>query len=201
MIKAPEYGSNEKETIQNLMDAVSKMRKELNFILYNLDGRNIPQLPKIIGDIEANHTAIIQNENEIILVAQDVAQNTASISVQATQISLKVDSNGIIAAINLSPEVITLSAERIDLDGITRVSSQLILGQGTDNGTLTFKNGVSIYAEPGEVGIVINALWLQAPHTSVQSLFVSSDLSASTAVIGGVSYSDLVARVEALENV
>lgn len=164
----PEFGKTTEETVQILMDTVIKLRKELQYALYHLDEKNTPMLSTIVGDIESNYTAILQNENEITLLAQDVAGNTSSINVMSDEISLlaqdvagnsseisvlsneinlKVSSNGIISAINLSPEEISINASKINLNGVTsmnglaRVSESLTLGQGIDTyNQLTFDN-------------------------------------------------------------
>lgn len=156
----PEYGRTDKETIDNLMDTVARLRKELGYALYHLGDDNIPDLAGMKGDINENHTMIIQTAEDITLLAADVSGNTSAINIQANQISsivstvngqssaitqlsneisLKVSANGIISAINLSPEVISISADKINLNGITNmnglanVSQYLNIGTAIDN--------------------------------------------------------------------
>lgn len=226
----PEYGANDRETIQNLMDTVTKLRKELEYLMYHLGDANIPDLAGMKGDIDGNHSLILQaedniallvtdvagntstinlhsnqiallvtdvnentsaitqqagqiallvsdvddntasiilNSNQIALLVTDVAGHTSSLSVQAGQIqslvtttsghtssitqlasdiTLKVSKDGVISAINLSPEVITLNANKIDLNGITNVASTLVLGNLSNEGTLRFASGTTIYS-------------------------------------------------------
>lgn len=213
----PEYGKTTTETIDNLMDTTIKFRKILEYSLQHLDETNIPSLTGIVGDISGAYTEISQTQEQISLVAVDVAENKSELIVQAGQISavvsdvagntasieiqsqaiqiavqatinnanlisqnttsiqlnsdeillkaaqtevdtltgrvdtaestitvmadsieLKVDVNGVISAINLSEEEITISANKIALDGIialnglVTVSDNIILGTAED---------------------------------------------------------------------
>lgn len=226
----PEYGANDRETIQNLMDTVTKLRKELEYLMYHLGDANIPDLAGMKGDIDGNHSLILQAEDNIALLVTDVAGNTSTINLhsgqiallvtdvedntssiiqqagqiallvtdvaghtstltvqagqiqslvtttnghtssitqqagqiqslvsttnglassitqQAGEIALKVSKDGVISAINLTPEVIKLEANKIDLNGITNVASTLILGSLSNEGTLRFASGTTIYS-------------------------------------------------------
>jgi hypothetical protein len=186
LIKAPEYGSNEKETIQNLMDAVFKMRKELNFILYNLDDKNIPQLAKIIGDIDANHTAIIQTENEISLIAQDVAGVQGQITVLAGEVSLKVSDSDITASLivsRINGGTVQINAANIDLNGIVRVAQTLKIGETAEYGKIIIGSGVfgaHITASPGSSGdaLVVSAANFDVPDSTWVRLGRSDTIGA-----------------------
>lgn len=203
-LPTPEYGANDKETIANLMDTVMKLRKELEYLMYHLGDANIPDLAGMKGDINGNHSLILQAEDEIQLLVTDVAGNTSAITVQAGQIAslvsdvagntssitqlsgqitLKVDKNGVISAINLSPESITLSANKIDLNGITTVANTLTLGSLGNEGSLRFASGTTIYSQNlidmviGASGITIQASQLYLP--SYCDLVVSGSTSVS----------------------
>ncbi len=64
---------------------------------------------------------------------------SSAITQLSNEISLKVSANGVISAINLSPEAISISAEKINLNGITNmnglanVSQYLNVGSAIDN--------------------------------------------------------------------
>lgn len=202
-IPAPEYGKNDQETMRNLMDSVAKMRKELNFLLHHLDDENIPTLPIAKADIKANRTSIEENEESIRLLAIDVAGNTAIITIQAgqiqslvsdvagntssitqlsNQITLKVDASGIISAINLSPEGVSISGNRINLMGAVTVLSDIsgnlghitagnidisddvkigdkliIAGTNFNSGIEWSESDASIYYDPGSQALHIHA--------------------------------------------
>jgi hypothetical protein len=121
-LPVPEYGRNTDETISNLMDTVMRLRKELEYVLHHLGDNNIPELAGIKGDLSANYTMIEQTEEAITLLAEDVLGNTSAINVMSYEISLKVSTSNIINAINLSPEGITISANKINLNGVTTMT-------------------------------------------------------------------------------
>lgn len=90
----PELGKSQNETVDNLYDTVIKLRKELEYTLYNLDSTNVPHLTDLdkqnvitASDIAGNKAAIITNANNISLIATDVSGHTSQISVMAGQIS------------------------------------------------------------------------------------------------------------------
>ncbi len=105
----PTPGLNDKDTIQNLIDVVYKMRKELDFLLQNLDESNVlrAQVARIAeiyaGTIEANKIttveAKIQDAQIDNLSADKISAGTIdlsdSISVKNTDSSVKMDANGI----------------------------------------------------------------------------------------------------------
>ena len=119
----PEYGKDDKETIQNLMDTVMKLRKELEYVLYHLGDENIPDLP---------------------VIKEDIVNANASISVLEDEIVLKIDKNGVISAINLSPEGVDIQGTRINLVGAVTVLSTIT----GDLGTITAGDiyGINIYS-------------------------------------------------------
>lgn len=121
----PEYGTNDKETINNLMDTVMKLRKELEFVLHHLDDENIPSLAGIKGDIKGNHTLIEQSDSAIALLATDVNQNKASITVNSEQVALvATDANNNKAAIEVNSSNINLKANQTTVDNLNgRIAS------------------------------------------------------------------------------
>jgi hypothetical protein len=63
-----------------------------------------------------------------------MSASTAAVTLLSDQIDLKVDKNGIIAQINISPEVITLKASRIDIDGlVTQLNTKLLVAEKITN--------------------------------------------------------------------
>jgi hypothetical protein len=113
----PEYGTNDKETINNLMDTVMKLRKELEFVLHHLDDENIPSLAGIKGDIKNNYTKIEQTDSAIVLMAADVSGNKAAIELNSNSINLKANQS---AVDNLTGRVVSAeSSIDINASGIS----------------------------------------------------------------------------------
>lgn len=62
----PEVGKNDAETVQNLYDTVLKLRKELEWLLYNLDTKNVLKAQRAeiseiyAGTIEANKITTVE---------------------------------------------------------------------------------------------------------------------------------------------
>lgn len=117
---------NQAQDMQNLFDAYARLRKELIHGLSFLDEENVP----IIKDIIVS-----------------VGENTSSITVLEDEIILKVDADGVIAAINLSPEGVTIQGTKINLVGAVTVLSDITGNLGTITaGTI---NGVSVNVGSG----------------------------------------------------
>lgn len=92
----PEYGKTDKETLENLMDTVAKLRKELEYMLLNLGDENIPELSK----------------------TKDAIKNIGD------TVELKIDSNTVISAINVSTESAKIAATKINLvNAVEKLSS------------------------------------------------------------------------------
>jgi hypothetical protein len=79
----------------------------------------------------------------------------SQLSVQAGQISTKVEKDGVMSAIVQSPETIKFTASKIELDGITHVNGNLELGKGWQPGgengekSITFSNAGKISYNDG----------------------------------------------------
>lgn len=252
----PEYGDNDKQTMDNLMDTVMKLRKELEYTMYHLDDDNIPDLAKMKGDIDGNHTMIIQTNNDITLLAADVAGNKSQIQVQAGQISslvtdvsgntsaiiqnsnqiqslvtktdghassitqqagqiqslvtktdghassitqlsdsisLKVGYGNIVSAINMSPELISINADKINLNGVVtmqslaRVYGELIVGSGMDSWGF-----IRLAGNEGNVQFTNNRGYLQ-----VSAKAVSFDCDVSANLLGYVEAGQYVKKIGA----
>jgi hypothetical protein len=86
---------------------------------------------------------------------EEVGSVQSTLSVQAGQISTKVERDGVISAIIQSPETIKFSASKIELDGITQVNGNVELGKGWEPGgengekSITFSNAGKISYNDG----------------------------------------------------
>jgi len=99
---------NEGATIEELVDLMYRYKKELEFILMNLDGNNVPIINSLVEDIDGNFTNITQNAEEISLVAGDVSGNTASIVINSDAItSIVSDVSGNASSITQNADAIT----------------------------------------------------------------------------------------------
>lgn len=127
-------------TLESLSDEVSKIRKELNYILYHLDDENIPDLAVIKGDINGANTKILQTETAIQLLATDVEANTAELTVQAGQIALKVSDNDITASLivsRINGGTVQINAANINLNGVTTMNGLARINGGVELGDPT----------------------------------------------------------------
>jgi peptidoglycan hydrolase CwlO-like protein len=107
----------------------------------------------------------------------DTAEST--ITQQATEIDLKVNKNGVISAINLSSEVATINASKINLVGAVTVLSDITGNLGTINaGTI---NGVNIngssFKQTGTNGTITlnsNGLIFDGKNSSIEMNIITT---------------------------
>lgn len=126
--QAEELG-NDKETIKHLIDIISRYRKELQFLLMNLDTKNIPMMQNVVDDVEGNKTAITQTSQDINLLAQDISGNQASINVNANAITnLVTDVDGNKTSITQNADSITSLVSDVENNqtSITQNASAII---------------------------------------------------------------------------
>lgn len=146
-----------------------------------------------------------------------VTSAESSIKVNADNINLKVSKNGVVAAINASPETITISASKIDLEGKVTFSmldsnaqstiNSKVTQSAVDSSINTFKGTIieggkiktellevtEIYATEGTVGgFTINEdslvnTGVGDKESGASILIKSADSSRSTALYGGDS--------------
>lgn len=82
----PEVGKTQEQTINNLFDAVIKLRKELSYSLMHLDEDNIPGLNEIISDTAGNTAQLSVQAGQISTLVTTVDGHSSSITQQAGQI-------------------------------------------------------------------------------------------------------------------
>ncbi len=100
-------GLDNKEILQQILDAINKQRKELNFYLMNLSEDNMPTIAGRMEDMEGNISLINQDIDEILLLVANNAEDIAALSVRADQIQAQVANNaGDIAALNIRADQI-----------------------------------------------------------------------------------------------
>ncbi len=100
-------GLDNKEILQQILDAIHKQRKELNFYLMNLNEDNMPTIAGRMEDIEGNISLIDQDIDEILLLVANNAGDIAALSVRADQIQAQVaDNAGNISSLSLRADAI-----------------------------------------------------------------------------------------------
>lgn len=145
------------DSVKEIVNAIEKQRKEMEFLLMNLDDQNILKLSGkkvVVGGstidiqmdsinlsvaglndrMESAETSLTLNAEAISLKASTADVN-AQFEVQAGQISSKVSSTDytgdvIASLITQAADRISISAQAIDLNGITRVNGTLYVGDG-----------------------------------------------------------------------
>lgn len=109
----PEYGKTDKETIDNLMDTVMKLRKELEYVLNNIGSDNIPEFDSMVAD----------GVNQVIGAYNFVSEGDLSTpggttinggNIQTGTLSANTISGGTVTGITVRTAA---SGERIELNG------------------------------------------------------------------------------------
>ena len=88
-----------------------------------LADQTVTMLNEAYVDINSNRVAIAANKTAVDNVGNEVSRVSAELVVQAGEISAKVDADGVIAAINLTPEVAVIQAKRINLSGYVTMNN------------------------------------------------------------------------------
>ena len=128
------------------------------------------------------HTEILQNANKISLIATAEELATAQtrqqsiFTIQAGQISSKVSANGVISAINQTPEQITISASKVNLEGLVtaeqlNTTNAQITNLRTGQAHFSALNADGSIITTGEMACatlrVNNALWASKSLTGI----------------------------------
>ncbi len=87
-----------------------------------LDNTTKETFNRVFIDLDAKKAAIELNASSIVKVGEDVSAAQAQLIVQAGQISSKVSKDGVVSAINQTPETILIQANRINLSGYVTAS-------------------------------------------------------------------------------
>lgn len=82
-----------KETMENILDTLMKYRKELNYLLMNLDLDNMPAIGGLIGDIKGDYSLLSQTVNGITMQVGNIQGDVSSLQIQANGIIADVRDN------------------------------------------------------------------------------------------------------------
>lgn len=116
-------------TTEELVDVMHLYKKELEFVLLNLDGDNVPVIPSMGQKIGENYSGITANENQIQLLVTDVEGNGAAITINSDQIqSVVLDVQGNSSSITQNADQIALNVTKItETDGkVTTNESNIV---------------------------------------------------------------------------
>lgn len=117
-----EYTSRIDQTDSRITLEVEQLETSIATVDIKADNINISVNNRITNEV----AAIDIRANQIELSVTNLANSTSSsINLLNNQINLKVDANGIISAINMSPEAISISANKINLNGAVMVNGSI----------------------------------------------------------------------------
>lgn len=163
-------GGSNKQELQQILDALTKYRKELNFLLMNLDTDNMPAVAGLLEDLDGNFSMINQQIDGITLAVGNAQGDISALEItvggiqttvashgttigshtsQITQLSNEISSvvsftdvtgNQIASKINQTATTISLLASKIDLTGITT-----IYGANTSDKVVVRSGEISMY--------------------------------------------------------
>lgn len=78
---------------EDLLVVVGKMKKTLDWLLYNLDVDNMPQIGNLLGDLEGNYSLISQTIDGIQLSVGNIAGDVSALELTAQSISSTVSNH------------------------------------------------------------------------------------------------------------
>lgn len=114
---------------------VDQLDKSIAAIDIKADNINLSVNNRITNEV----AAIDIRANQIALSVSNLEYNSsASINILQNSISLKVDANNLISSINMSPESISISASKINLNGA-------VMANGSITGSSTINVGTDLY--------------------------------------------------------
>lgn len=149
--------------------------------------------------ITSEVASLYATKSTVDSLGKRVTTAESSIKVNADNINLKVSKNGVVAAINASSESVTISANRIDLNGVVTSTA--------------FKNTLSGYATDSELSAAQTALntsisnlnttlstkidakaSTESLNTKVSELNTAISKKADTSSLGSVAYMNDIAK-------
>ena len=126
--------------IELLSDSLVSIQNDIRENKALIDVTN-GQITLLTEDVEGNTSSIQQNANNITSMVQDISGNTSAISQNADNITLKVSKDGVISSINQTAEQITISADKVDIEGVVSLAN-LVVGENVSmgsNATITWQ--------------------------------------------------------------
>ena len=162
-----DVGDQQDSKIISVQSSITQLDDRITLEVEALDNRMTSydsQLNVMYDEINLKVSQTSYN-SDLAAIDGRLANMESEISIQADQISSKVsqtDFNGntIASLINQTATTITIDAEKINLDGITRVSDALWLGSSYSQTrkALNFKSSASIYTPDYSDNLVIDSM-------------------------------------------
>lgn len=125
----------------------ARQKFEANTTVINQNSESITALAKRVttteDGIKTNTSAITQNADSITAVVKELnttdpsKSNYSAISALFDMIELRVEKDGIISAINLSPELITIDGKFLHITGTTLIEKDVIVGANIASNSIT----------------------------------------------------------------
>ena len=116
-------GNNNEE----IVNVLQRYRKELNYLLMNLDLDNMPNVANKLTDIEGNYSIIQQDVNSILLSVGDIEGNVSALQIQADGIQTQVmDIEGNVSSLVQTAE--GLQTQVNDINGNISTITQTVNG-------------------------------------------------------------------------
>ena len=195
-------GSNKQE-LQQILDTLTKYRKELNFLLMNLDGENMPAIAGYIEDAFGNISSIQQTIDGINITVSNAVGDISSLQVQADNISALVGNNaGDIASLVIRAGLIeTMVGNNAgDISTLTQttqgIQTQVSNNTGAISTVTQTAQGIQtqVTNNAGQISSVVQTVnGIQstvASHTTELGSVYSTITQLSTSISSKVSYSD-----------
>lgn len=131
-INISESDFQSKETMEQILDTLQKYRKELNFLLMNLDVDNMPEVGGLIGDIQGNYSLIQQDLDGIIMQVGNIQGDVSSLALTAEGLQTQVSNNtGQISTLTQTAEGLQTQVASLDSEvggfysEITQLSNEI----------------------------------------------------------------------------
>ena len=169
--------SNVVSDISETKEEVQKASEETGKQFLITDGK----INVAMEEIGKTQVKIEVTEDRIITQVEDVERNLGSrITQNAEEIELRVEKDGIISAINQSAEQITISADKIDMQGTVTFHDLAQNGLGFEGGETKIQGGKLTGSE-----IVSGIVDAQSFHSRGESYFYNNVIVQAKAEIHG----------------
>jgi len=175
----------EEKTNEQILDSLQKYRKELNFLLMNLNESNMPAVANRLEGLDGSFSQISQDVDQISLTVYDPNTGIGQLNVRADSIEASVSTNEG-----------NISSLTIDVNGISTLVYDPNTGLGAawteidqNASAITLKASVGDvvnYLEVSQTGVSINANNIDL--TGITTIYSSVDPTDKVTVSGGYAY-------------
>ena len=169
-----------------IVNVLQRYRKELNFLLMNLDLDNMPNVANKLTDINGNMSLIQQDIDSILLTVQNAQGDIAALQITADSIQSQVsDAQGNIS--NLIQTSNLIASQVQDLQGnvstlsqtATSLTSRISNAEGSISSLSQTVNGISITVQ-GKTSISEVVSYLSVTQSGIKIASQNIDLTGIT---------------------